>query len=121
MPFKSFGVVVVAGAILAGCRSRPVDYHVQVRNDTSGVVRALVLRDSEDRIIPVHETTVFPQARGEVSLQRRPSRERLTLQVDSPNNPAAPAQMPLSPGQSIISVTRQGEEGPVKLELLKGR
>jgi hypothetical protein len=112
--------LLVAGAA-TGCRSRPVDYHVQLRNETSGALRALVIRETEGRIFPVIDKTVYPKDRAELSIPMRPAREELVLQVDAPNNPAAPAKMQLAPGQTIIMVTRQGDDGPFSLELLKGR
>jgi hypothetical protein len=112
-------------AALSGCRSRGgrgvLDYHVQVRNETSGIVRAVVVRDVPDRILPVIESQIYPRDRAELSLPMRARQERLILQVDAPNNPGSPAKMPLAPGQSIITVMRQGDEGPINLELLQGK
>ena len=98
-----------------------MDYHVQVRNETSGAVRAVVVRDSQDRILPVIESLIYPRDRAELSLPLRPANEGLILQVDAPNNPGSPAKIPLAPGQSVISVMRQGDDGPISLELLRGK
>ena len=115
-------LIVAAAPLLGGCRARSqIDYHVQVRNETSGVARLVVVRGDTDRIIHVYDTQVYPRDRAEVSLPLRPAGEVLELQVDSPNNPGTPAKMTLAPGQSIIVVRREGDEGTFNLELLQGR
>ena len=112
----------VVASVLGGCRhGRQIDYHVQVRNQTSGVARLVVVRDDTDRIVNVYDTQVYPRDRAELSLPLRPAGEVLVLQVDAPNNPGKPAKMTLAPGQSIILVNREGDDGPFSLELLQGR
>ncbi len=113
-------LVGLIGVGLVGCRSRmKMDYHVQVRNNTGGVIQARVFKDLDQNVVVVHNTQIYPNDRGELSLPQRPAGEQLQLQVDTKNNPQAPAKMPLSPGVTHVNVTRESETGPIKLELVR--
>lgn len=108
---------VLAG--LGGCRSMKVDYSVEVRNNTGGAISAQVMHDFDDRVVQVYSMRVNPQSRGQISLPRRGKEERLLLQVSAPNNPSTPAKMPLAPGMAYVNVSREGEDGPVRLEQVR--
>ncbi|MBX3377980.1 MAG: hypothetical protein KF678_13370 [Phycisphaeraceae bacterium] len=111
--------VAAAGLGLGGCRGMKVDYVVEVRNMTGGTVQASVVHDHSERVVVAAGTNVFPNDRKQLSLPRRGRFERLELSVTAPNNPGVPARMPLSPGMTYVNVTRQGDEGPIRLELVR--
>ena len=103
----------------SGCRSARADYHVQVRNETSATIRAMVMHDSDTNLGLVTDAQVGPHDRRDLSMPLRKAKERLVLLVDAPNNPAAPARMPLSPGMTFVKVTRRGDVGAIDLELVR--
>lgn len=103
---RLFGVAVAGVALaLAGCKS---GYVADVRNDSGEPIYAQLVRaGGAGKHVVVAEERIPPGDRRGVAKYAVPDEWAMFLSVDTPGNDGAPQQVNLTPGTTIVTVTRE--------------
>ncbi len=104
-PVKIAGVLLAA-AVLGGCKS---GYVADVRNNSPEPLYAQLVRaGGAGKNVVVAEERIPPGDRKGVSKYAVPDDWALYLSIDSVGNPGSPQQINLTPGTTIVTVTKDG-------------
>lgn len=113
---KRLGLVMMVGstaALLAGCKT---SYVADVRNDSPEPVYAQLVRNAgAGNNVVVAQERIPPGDRKGVAKYQVPDDWALYLSVDTVGNPGYPQQFNLTPGTTIVTVTKDAN-GRLRLD-----
>lgn len=105
----------LAMVTLAGCKTA---YVADVRNDSGEPIYAQLIRaGGAGRNVPVSQERIAPGDRKGVAKYEVPDDWALYLSVDSVGNPGYPQEFNLTPGTTIVTVTRD-TNGRLRLDAM---
>jgi hypothetical protein len=111
------GLPLAAG--LAGCHSSPpaTDYWLDVRNNTSAMVTVDVVVEDSQHYRPISEPkNIGPNSKVTMG-PLHAGHAQPELQAQTLDDKTYPARFPLSPGLSVINITREEPKGKLQLQL----
>lgn len=117
MNAKQLGLAAMAAAagVLAGCKT---SYVADVRNDSPEPVIAQLVRNAgAGNNVVVSQERIPPGDRKGVAKYQVPDDWALFLSVDTMGNPGFPQQFNLTPGTTIVTVTKDAN-GKLRLDAI---
>ena len=111
------GLLIAGG--LAGChRSSKSEYWLDIRNNTGGMVTVDVVLDDGSHYKPISEAKhIPPNSRTTMGPVKAKESAQPQLQAQTPDDSSYPARFPLSPGLSVVNITREEPKGKLELKL----